>query len=407
MKRTLRLFCLLTLALLLPASLRIFRDLPADAHPYVEKKYAGWSGVLRAWVCTQWEPDGSFVSWLNACAGDFEKGHEGVYIEVTPVTPDAMRAMNESGIRPPELVFFSPGVLTGADALVPVASEESLRRELRNCGRGRALPVALGGYIWVYNRALCPEGFILPEIPVLLPDDSGRSFSAALIALMCEAPDAPGEGLETPSDPGIDLGLEAFAPVRGGVSFAEACAADSEPESPGSENVAPLVFADALERFIAGELAALPVSQRELSRLARLREAGRGPDWACAETGAAAYADQLLLAGAVAQPDGEGAAREALAGEFIALLCGEEMQRRLTEIGAFSVTGARIHSYFSACAPLDALLNGRRLIAIDGFSEYSPLDFGGIVRDFCAGRMEQDAAIAELERKSALQYMHN
>ena len=149
------------------------------------------------------------------------------------------------------------------------------------------------------------------------------------------------------------------------------------------------------------------MSQRELSRLARLREAGRGPDWACAETGAAAYADQLLLAGAVAQPDGEGAAREALAEEFIALLCGEEMQRRLAEIGAFSVTGARIHSDFSACAPLDALLNGRRLIAVDGFSEYSPLDFGRIVRDFCAGRMEQDAAIAALERKAALQYMHN
>ena len=395
MKRTLNLICLLAVALLLPAAAMLFRELPAAVHPYIEEKYAGWSGVLRAWVCSEWEPGGSLLRWLNACAADFEKRHEGVYVEFTPVRREEMRAMAESGIRPPEMLFFSPGVLTDGEELSPIGASGIVRTELEACGDGRALPVAMGGYIWVYNRALCPESFSLTDAPVALPDDGGRSFSAALVALMSGAPEAEGGAEEEISDPGLDLGLPAAAD------------APSPSEAADSQQVAPEFSADALERFLAGELAALPVSQRELARLVRLRDAGRGPDWACAATGDAAYTDQLLLAGAVAQADGDGAEREALAREFIALLCSGEMQSRLADVGAFSVTGARIYSDFSAYAPLDGLLNGRRLIAAHAFSEYSARDCGGIVREFCAGRLERTAAIAAMEEKVALQFLHN
>ena len=397
MKRLLSLICLLAVALLLPAAAKLFQELPADAHPYVEKKYAGWSGVLRAWVCADWEAGGSFIRWLNACATDFEKRHEGVYVEFTPVTREAMRAMDTSGIRPPELVFFSPGVLVDSGSLKPIGPGEVVRAELRECGGGRALPVAMGGYIWVYNRALCPDGFALPDAPVALPDDGARSFSAALVALMSDAPEAKRDSeIELP-DAGLDLGLPANA---GGAP------SPSEPDSARAE-CAPEFTDDALERFIAGELTTTVVSQRELNRLIRLRDAGRGPDWACAATGAAAYTDQLLFAGVIAQFDESGAEREALAEELIALLCDEEMQRRLTDIGAFSVTGAQIYSDFSALAPLDGLLNGRRLIATHAFSEYSARDCGGIVREFCAGRLERTAAVAALEQTVALRFSHN
>lgn len=514
MKRMLSLICLLVVALLLPAAAKIYQDLPTDAHPYVEKKYAGWSGVLRAWVCVEWEAGGSFVRWLNACAADFEKRHEGVYLEFTPVQPEAMRAVGESGIRPPELLFFSPGVLTDPALLKSIDPGDAVRPELAVSGEGRALPVAMGGYIWVYNRTLCPDGFALPEAPVLLPDDRARSFSAALVALMSGAAEAEGGEAEEIPDPGLDLGLPA-GPVRlslsragetrscvtGGGSCAAAgvatsvalfsgichvrsnteelpsttallwsessragrtrscvhggtpmatgtaskltailpqtkgatsaasayplwntgaasdpvayplqeTAAASDPgaDSARADGAAPEVADDALERFIAGELSALPVSQRELSRLVRLRDAGRGPDWACAATGVVAYTDQLLLSGVVGQADGDGAEREALAEEFIALLCTGQMQQRLADVGAFSVTGARIHSDFSAYAPLDALLNGRRLIVPNSFSEYSQRSCGRIVRDFCSGRLGREAAIDALERSIALHYLHN
>ena len=71
------------------------------------------------------------------------------------------------------------------------------------------------------------------------------------------------------------------------------------------------------------------------------------------------------------------------------------------------MTGARIYSDFSAYAPLDGLLNGRRLIAAHAFSEYSARDCGGIVREFCAGRLERTAALAAMEEKVALQFLHN
>ena len=71
MKRFLHLICLLAVAALLPAALLVSRGLPADTRPFVEQKYAGWNGVLRAWVCADWECAGSVTRWLNACAASF------------------------------------------------------------------------------------------------------------------------------------------------------------------------------------------------------------------------------------------------------------------------------------------------------------------------------------------------
>jgi hypothetical protein len=60
----------------------LFRLLPADSQSLVEKKYSGWNGVLRAWVCSRWRCDNSFINWLNHCAGKFEKIHPGELVEL-------------------------------------------------------------------------------------------------------------------------------------------------------------------------------------------------------------------------------------------------------------------------------------------------------------------------------------
>ena len=146
------------------------------------------------------------------------------------------------------------------------------------------------------------------------------------------------------------------------------------------------------------------MTQRELARLIQLRDAGRGPDWVCAGTGSRAYTDQLLLLSIVRQADAEGSEREALAAEFAARLLDWDAQSRLAEIGAFSVTGAPIYSDFSAYAPLDALLCGRRLIVPDPFSDASSRDCGGILRELCAGRLRPEDAAGRLEWTVSLQF---
>lgn len=307
MRKMLSFICVLILAALLPTAFFAIRQLPMDGGSIAAEKYAGWNGVLQAWVCSRWSCSGGFITWLNSCAAKFEKNHEGVYIEFTPVDESTLH----SGMRLPDMVFLSPGITD--------TSEE-------------ALPVAMGGYIWVYNRALtdAPPG----QNITLLPDDPGRSFTRALQALM--SGDTPAAEMDLP-ETGIDLGL---------------------PASAAAVNYDP----DALDRFIDGEIPALVVSQKELAKLIRLRDAGKGPDWTCAPTGDYAFTDQLLLAAVMQGTDEASMQKQELCEAFRAQLLGEDAQAALTGIGAFSATGETIYPGHSPYAPLDVLLHSRPVV---------------------------------------------
>ena len=375
MKRFLHLICLLAVAALLPAALLISHGLPADTRPYVEQKYAGWNGVLRAWVCVDWECAGSFPRWLNACAARFEKNHDGVYIEFTPVYADTLRQMTASGIRPPELVLFSPGVLDDLSGLKEIDAPAALRGELRGiCGN--AFPIAMGGYIWAYNRELT-DGAPAADSTFAVPsDDDARSFSAAAVALLSDAPGDEISSEYAAPDVGLDLGLPASA------------AADDA-------QAGLMIADDALDRFIKGEVPAAIVTQAGLARLIRLQDAGRGPEWVSVGAGSVAYTDQLLMLGVVAQSGDAAAEREALAEAFAAGLLEYDAQVKLADIGAFSVTGERIYSDFSAYAQLDALLNGRELIVPQNLTRSLP-DCAGLLRARADGSMDAENSIARL-----------
>lgn len=371
MRKSLQLLCLITVLALIVAAARIFPRLPADSQPYVEKKYAGWSGVLRGWISSEWSCSGSFVRWLNACAAGFEKRHEGVYLEFTEVDAAAMADLGGSGIRPPELVLFSPGVQVDASRLLPIDARATL-----DCGTDRALPVAMGGYIWVYNRTLCNGAPSLNDLDALtlLPDGNGRCFTGAAIALLS----GHVEGEIALPDPGLDLGLPTMARPSAELMQSE----------------------DALTAFVNGDLPYLIVSQAELARLIRLRDAGRGPDWACAATGDVACADQLLLLGVVDQADAAGEQREALAEAFAAYLLGEDSQRMLADIGGFAVTDVQLYPAHSAYAPMEALLRSRALALPEAFSEHSAANAGAIVRAFLEGRIDAASALRALGLKA-------
>lgn len=385
MRRLLQVVCVFLAVALLPAAVLISRELPADPHPYVERKYAGWNGVLRVWVCAEWSCAGGFSRWLSACAADFERKHEGVYIEFTQVDAAGLNRLDEDGVRPPELLFFSPGVLRAPSKLVPIdasdAVRNTLRDELRNFGGGLACPVAMGGYIWVYNRART-DGAPTVGDAIAAPDDiASHSYSAAMVALLSDVPGT--DSIIAPDDPGVDLGLS--------IEAAAEAATDSET---GSAD-APLRSEDALECFIAGELPVVAVTQAELSRLIRLRDAGRGPDWTCAAAGQVAYTDQLLLLGVVEASGDCARERQALAQEFGASLLEPAAQARLADIGAFSVTGACVHAEFSAYAALDRLLNSRELLfPADPWARVP--DCAALALELARGELPPEQAVALL-----------
>lgn len=372
MKKFLRIICLTFVSLLICTGIGLMHRFPIDTQPYVEKKYAGWNGVLQAWICTRWNPGGSFIQWLNRCASAFEKNHEGVYLEFTPVQAETIEHMNASSLPLPDLIFFSPGVARNPDAFVMLQYSDLVRSDLRDYGNGRATPVALSGYIWAYNTALREDvprdadsftGLVLPK------DGDGQCFSAALLGLLSSVPGEQEDEFILP-DSGIDLGL------------------------PTSSMDETLYSADAMDLFLDGELSCIPVDAKALAQLNRQRENGRGPDWKPAGSGEIACTDQVLMAAIPEQADSSG--RAVLASEFITSLLAEDAQAALADIGAFSVTGECIHSDFSVYAEMDVLLNSRRLWLPSCFSEYSASNPEGIVRSFLRGELSAKNALSLL-----------
>lgn len=293
-----RILAILTIGACLPGIWLSARRLPLQTQDLIEKKYAGWSGVLRVWACEDWTEDG-LTGWLNRCGSLFEKAHSGVYVEVKSVTPSALAAWQTFGAQPPDMILFPPGALDAADGLAEVDCD-ALRPALQDCGQGYAIPIALGGYAWAVNPDA--EGIAVP------PDEPGRCWSKAVQTL-----DAPGSASEESEMelPGIDLGLPAM-------SLSEVERRE-----------------DALKGFIGGEIGAVAVSRKEIRRLESLSGQGKGPDWHL-EAGGAPWTDLVVYLGIRS----EGGEKEMLCREYLTTLLSEDCQSTLSKWDFFSVTEA-------------------------------------------------------------------
>lgn len=345
MKRLFRVLCALICIALAVCALRVFRRLPISEREYVSMKYTSWSGVIQGCVCSRWQAGGSFIRWLNRCAAEFEKAHDGVYLEFIECEPAELAGVGE--IFTPEVYFLSNGVTTDA------AFFSDIRL------------ICAGGYGWAYNRALTDAGQRYgQEAPLIQADDDVHCYTAATLALAFDAASPA-----APIEQELDIGLAASADDR-----------------------------DALRRFIAGEAAALAVSTGDIAKLARLREAGRGPDWAIVCPDADAFTDQLLYMLLPTSLPDDG--RRAVLTAFADFLVSEKCQRYLSDIGALSVTGENIYPasspYAAVQASVSASLEKQSLLAPSPFSEYSTQHTANIVRDFFSGRISRKAALEAL-----------
>lgn len=305
--------------LVLPLAGIARKTLPADTHMLVEKRYSGWSGALRAWVAADWSCESGFIRWLDECAARFEKAHEGVRIEFAYADSADMNALFDDDVPPPELVFVSPGLIRVGEGFAELPESPTVRAGLRI--DARAIPVAMGGYICAANANAQEESF---EIPT----DGARRYSEAAEFIIEEI--SENVPIDT-EDGGMDLGLEVF----------------SQTEITVSES--------AFDDFVSGKARRTIITQKELSRLIAMREAGRGPDWTCAVSGQRTLCDQLLL-GAIPKTD---AARMGIARTFIEWLLEDECQCLLSKIGAFGVTAQSVYPEYSGYEPMERLLRTR------------------------------------------------
>ena len=382
MKRWRCLVCLIVLLSLIPGLLWARDRLPPDTHALIGKKYAGWSGVLRLWICQDGAP--SVGGWLNACIANYEKQHPGVYVQPEFVEAADIAAIGESGILPPDMVLFPPGMLETPARLLPLTPQSGLRAPLRHtgdwAGTTYAVPVALDGYIWALNTRLMPS---LPdtwrgsEALLAVSEDRG----AALLGLCAGSYIDDGESAP-PIDPGLSLGLpESAAPQS-----------TPEPGAPRLPCALPEGFQfnpDPWRAFINGEACATIVTASELRRLQALSAQGKGPDWKPAAAGAA-FTDRVLSLGLVDKGTAE---TQALCAAFLDHLLSDACQGTLNRANAFSVTDS--WSGYEGGDPLltmEGALRGGDLLTPDVFGGAWRIDASEIVREFVAGALESPDA---------------
>lgn len=327
MRRAISVACVLLASLLVLLFLRIRASLPGDTGPLIREKYDGWSGVLRLWVYEGWAANA--MGWLNRAISAFEKEHEGVYIQARKVDAAALRDFAGSGVEPPDMILFPPGLLDGPEALAAVGELPELRLGLAGCADGYAAPVLMGGYAWVYDRQALDGPPGEENTALCAPAGDYASPPAAYMLLSTGTREAEVE-LEAP---GLDLGLPASA--------------EAGKASPVNE--------DAYGAFTRGEVPALAATQAEVRRLTALAETGRGPDWTAAATGEAMLADQLLLLGIVDWPREDIAGRQALCRAFLLHLLDAETQAALDICGALPVIeGLRVYGGENGYTALEA-----------------------------------------------------
>lgn len=370
--------CLLVLCLTVPAALKMKNGLPGDVQPLIEKKYGGWSGVLRLWVREGWATGSA--AWLNRCIESFERRHPGVYVQPEYVDAGALSA---EGLAP-EMLLFPPGEVDGerfAPLDIDVAIREDLPRDVR------AAPVLMCGYMWAYNAEMLngvPNTWRGVSLAVP-PDETCRHWSAALLAL-CSSKYS--EKLPQNEPVGeIELGLS------------EEGAANTPAPQAGTLNCElPEDFAfdgDAWHAFINSDAAALLVTPREVRRLEALSD--QGPDWQLGEAGEMAFTDQILFIGVVDQENPE---KLKLCRAFVQHLLSEDCQGELHRMGAFSVTGAG-SGYVPGdrLADMEAMLRAKPVIAPAPFDRSWPEDIASIVREFIQEKGAPSALLGELSHR--------
>lgn len=318
--------------------------LPLDTNSLIEEKYSGWSGVLRIWVYEGWQPGiGSSSSWLTLCGNSFEKNHEGVYIQIQYVQESALINLCENGILPPDIILFPPGTIEYPRYLASLCNADSLKHGLKNSGSYQGMiyaqPILMGGYIWAYNTALLefiPDSWENISLSVGIPaDERHHKWSAALMCL-CSSPYFNNISEDNSSylvNPSLDIGLP---------STDDHIIPDPTQMPPSStpsycrlsDN---FLFSDsAYSQFLNGNIAAVPVTQREIYRLEQRSSQGNGPEWQISITGDITFSDQILYAAVI--DNYSNLEKQELCKEFISFLLTEDCQNQLYRIGAFSTT---------------------------------------------------------------------
>ncbi len=373
-----------------------------DRTGLVLRDYNTWTGVLRLWKCEGWQSgNGTLTAWLNTCIERFEKKNKGVYIQVTDVSQQTLSIFASGAINPPDMLIYAPGMLDAPYDLVQLPDELPVRNSLSELGLWNgdryAAPIALGGYAMAVNRSLLGEipddwskvqveqsGTKKKEVFVMNAPADGEftSWSAALISLFAGSYVKSGDRGQNLVGDGLEIGLPTVQPQNTPqIREAQIVSPNALPTSlPEDFRARESVYSS----FTSGEIAAMPVTQREIRRLQLLDESGKAPDWQTENIGLP-FTDQAALFSVAAWQRDDMNERQALSLKFMELLLSEEMQSKLTQVRAFTVRDfPTMYSGNRGLSTIEQALNDENLL--------TPPAFGNQWREYARRLMDEVSA---------------
>jgi hypothetical protein len=371
-----RIIAVLLLVAAVALGVRALDVLPADNAPEVRKKYDTWAGVLRVWVVEDWQVGtGSLERWLNVCAALFEKSCAGVYVNVQPVPADAVRNFLTTGVNPPDVIVYPPGLLSDAEGLRAFSVSADYKTGLDAVGTYEdaryAAAVLTDAHVWVYDPGR------LKSLPADMYDVAAACRASDLPALIClNSGLRPAEGSARVL-PGVDIGLP------GGPT------ATPEPEGTVACRVgANFLVSDAVyDLYKAGGVDAF------VGDLSDLLRASQRSDWAAVVTGAAAWADDMALVSLVSREGERADERAALCEKYVGLLLSDG-QALAAKAGALPVArGANAYAGDLALAPVEAALENARHVCAPAFGTR---DVTSVGYAYVAGSLSADEGVEAL-----------
>lgn len=141
-----------------------------------------WSGVLTLWHVVEFKTaQGSVTSYLESIAGQYERAHPGVYIEVLGLSPEAVQERLSRGERPHMWSF--PSGACGTEELAPLNLVMPAFRgnlaPMRAEGGSFAVPYLYSGYFLLGNTVLIQElGLSWPSDAATLSDTLQQAMDA-------------------------------------------------------------------------------------------------------------------------------------------------------------------------------------------------------------------------------------
>ena len=331
--------------LLLAAAINALDVFPLPGDDAIMENSKGFSGVLRLWISEEKSPSPSGLStWLTKESAQFEKKHDGVYVQITPVSKETLASFSYAAELPPDMIVFSPGMLENAQGLTETDAARLLRKEFSDYADGLCTPVAMGAAFWAIREGIDP-----PLSGKTLLIDQEYAYSA-LYALKSDLnpQKTPGAGY------GVDLGLPIYEHQSDDIIIEETGELRPGANSHVSEN--------ACISFINGEGDAAFVSNKALSTLTNAKSA---PEFRIAVTGEI-YADLLSLFAVTDTKTGE--ARE-MCVRFLEHLLSEDAQKRLESTKAFSVTDANLYAGKRHYQEIEMNLSSSKVIPAPAFSD--------------------------------------